>query len=138
MNSTEKSFGRRQSDSVLIQLTEKIVENNNSVSSVVNLMSENLSQLVEAQERIEDKIDDYEEVQDAIKSMSKHIETIKKTTEDNQVILKSLEDSGILKLITTIKRALIGIVIAMFTGLMFLIIRELLLFYVKHGAPLIQ
>jgi pyruvate/2-oxoglutarate dehydrogenase complex dihydrolipoamide acyltransferase (E2) component len=138
MNSTEKSFGRRQSDSVLIQLTEKIVENNNSVSSVVNLMSENLSQLVEAQERIEDKIDDYEDTQDIIKNMAKHIEVIKKTTEDNQVILKSLDDSGILKLVTTIKRALIGIVIAMFTGLIFLIIRELLFFYVKHGAPLIQ
>jgi len=154
----EKHFGRRQDDLVLIQLTEKIVENNNSVSTVVNLMSENLSELVETIERIEDKIDSNESLSDVLtivlndigvikskvdefknetKQQNDVINDIKLKVETSSKILNQINELGILPLANFIKRVLYAIVFAASAGIIFLVIKQIITFYAKHGAPLI-
>ena len=102
-DSEQRNFGRRKNDLVLVELTEKIVENNNSVSTVVNLMGENLTELAEAEIRIEDKVDDIYDV------------------------MKKIEDSGVLKLAKTVRALIYAIILAIFGAVGVLILKYIVI-----------
>jgi len=138
----EKNFGRRQNDLVLVELTEKIVENNNSVSSVVNLMSENLVELVEAQERMENKIDDAQvsaEVnQEKLTQLNTDMQDIKKKIEDFkrqidyiETVGKKIEESEILKFAVNVKKAVFAIITTAAIGVAIVLLKDFIIFYLK-------
>lgn len=57
----------------LIELTEKIVENNNTVSGAMSLMSENMEEVADSNARMEDKLDDHIEEITAMADVAKQI-----------------------------------------------------------------
>lgn len=130
-----RDFGRRQSDLVLVELTQKIVENNNSVSTAVTLMGENIIELAESQERIENKIDDactfVEELNSSVKSNAEDLSSLKKTVEASAKTLKALDELKVLDLIKNIKKLIIAVIFTAATSILWFILKDLIFFYIK-------
>lgn len=111
----KQSVRRRESDVVLIELTSKIVENNNSVSAGLDLMSENIEEMAEAQVRVENKMDDCTTM-----------------LNDNALLLKKLDEAGLFEIIKNIKRFLWFVIITISSGVMWIIVKDIFMFYVKR------
>jgi len=127
----KREFGRRQSDLVLVELTEKIVDNNNSVSAAVSLMGENIVELSESQERIENKIDDVcEFCENLTENVSKNTTDLFDLKESAK-ILKQIDELKVLDLIKTVKRLIVAFIITAITSVVWFVIKDLILMYIK-------
>lgn len=127
----KQNVRRRESDIVLVELTSKIVENNNSVSAGLGLMSENIEEMAEAQVRIENKIDDYTESKH-ISGLITDIADIKKYVLDNSLMIKKLDEAGLFTIIKNIKRFLWFIMITISSGIIWVIVKDIFMFYIKR------
>jgi methyl-accepting chemotaxis protein len=131
----EKFGGRRQNDVVLVQLTEKIVENNNSVSAVVNLMSENLVEMAETLSRMEDKVDDMlssaDHGHETALEMSKALKDYKTKIDFVETVIKQFNDSGILKIAANLKNLMIATLSTIGVGLIIMALRYVVINWIK-------
>jgi hypothetical protein len=131
MSEPEKQIRRRESDVVLIELTSKIVENNNSVSAGLSLMSENIEELAECQLRMENKIDDYTDTQ-SLTQLTTDVTELKKTMIEMSAILKKMDDIGLVSIVKNIKRFLWFIVVTVSGGALWVVLKDIVMFYIKR------
>ena len=120
MSSENSDFKGDPNTTILLELVSKVIENSNSVSGAVMLMSENLEKLAEAVERQENKDDE-------------HIIRVVD-------LIKEIKESGVLPFFYSVKnwsrRIFRGTVIAIVVPVILLIL-FLILSVVVKGWPFI-
>lgn len=105
-----------EADLITMKFTEKVIENNNSVSSAVTLMGETIGELAEAVARTEDKIDDVDE---SLESINNFCDLVKK--------------SKILETFDNIKKWLYAIIIGLSVSLIWFVLQTAFKLYVKFN-----
>lgn len=95
----------------LMQLTEKLTENNNTVSGTMRIMSENISEISSIVLRSEDKIDDCK------KTLEEHC---KLWNPNNQIIIDfigKLNEAGFAEFLLRIKKLWKGVLITIVSAI---------------------
>lgn len=130
-NREDQNQYRRQGDVALITLTQKIVENNNAVSTGVGLIGENIEALAEATQRVEDKIDDLQAYAEGFEEIGEELENFKEFHEKHKSLIEQIEQTGILKMIKNAKKIIIALLLALAGNVVWVLVKDVVIFYVQ-------
>lgn len=130
-NREDQNQYRRQGDVALITLTQKIVENNNAVSTGVGLIGENIETLAEAIQRVEDKIDDLQAYAEGFEEIGEELENFKEFHEKHKSLIEQIEQTGILKMIKNAKKIIIALLLALAGNVVWVLVKDVVIFYAQ-------